>query len=164
MVEVGASVPPPSFTHSTIFVSAPPPQTPDVVVQHQEFLEHHHPLALATEFAEQLPQPATPGHVEPERLGEILLWMRAGVTADVIDQRRRDAAALEIDPVLVGHAVRPPHLAERAPGAARPGPRPAGARRGRRSKPPRCSPATRYARRTSPNARRKRPVRVHDQL
>src|SRR5204863_2946812 len=104
--------------------SAPPPQAAHVVVQHQEFLEHHHALALAAEFTEQLPQAAAPGHVEPERLGEVFLWMCAGVATHEVGERGGDAAPLEIHPVLIRHPVRLAHLAEgaaEAPGAG-PGP------------------------------------------
>src|SRR5690349_10908253 len=50
--------------------------------------------------------------------------MGRGVGADVVGQRRGDAAALEIHPVLVRHAIGFPHLPKRAaePAATGPGP------------------------------------------
>src|SRR5213078_3120956 len=75
--------------------SAPPPETPNVVVQHEELLEHRHPFALPPELREQLAQPSPPGDVEPEGLGKILLRMGGGVGRHVIWQRRGDTATLE---------------------------------------------------------------------
>src|SRR3989442_1279465 len=95
--------------------SAPSPEAPDVVVQHEELLEHRHAFAFPAELGEQLPQPTTSRHVEPERLGEILLRMRRGVRGDVVRERGSDAPALEVDPLRVGDAVRLAHLPERPP-------------------------------------------------
>src|SRR3989442_11070248 len=50
--------------------------------------------------------------------------MRRGIRAHVVGQRRRDAAALEVHPVLVGDPVRFPDLSELAPESTRTGPRP----------------------------------------
>src|SRR5258706_11587956 len=64
--------------------STPSPEAPDVFVQHQGLLKHRHALALAPELGEQLAQSPAPRHVEPERLGEVLLRMRRCVRRDVV--------------------------------------------------------------------------------
>src|SRR5438309_11557933 len=46
--------------------SAPSPEAPDVVVQHQELLEHRHAFAFPAELCEQPASPPTPRHIEPE--------------------------------------------------------------------------------------------------
>src|SRR5947207_4215503 len=100
--------------------SAPPPEASDEIVQHQELLEHRHALALAPELREQLAQPAAPRYVEPERFGEILLGVGRGVGGDVVRQCRGHAAALEIDPLGIRHAIHLAYLPEAAaepPGA-----------------------------------------------
>src|SRR5258708_8632162 len=81
--------------------SAPSPEAPDVIVQHQKLLEHRHALAFAPELGEQLAQPPATRDVEPERLGEILLRVRRGVRSYAILQRGGDAATLEVDPFQV---------------------------------------------------------------
>src|SRR5712691_2212190 len=133
MVEVGEAwwrlrFPPPTFTNldqpPPSFCSFPAPQTADKIVEHQKLLVDAHALPLAAELAEQLAQADEPRHVEPERLGKIFLRMRPGIGADVIGERRRDAATFEVHPVLVHHAVGFTHLAEGTAEAAGARPRP----------------------------------------
>src|SRR6266571_2783335 len=104
--------------------SAPSPEAPDVVVQHQELLEHRHALAFAAELGEQLAQPPATRDVKTERLGEILLRVRRGVRGDVVRQGGGDTATLKVDPLRVGHAVRLAYLPEGPPESPGPGERP----------------------------------------
>src|SRR5206468_10599131 len=74
-------------------LSSPPPQAPDEIPQDEELFEHRHALPLTPELGEQLPQPASPRHVEAERLGEILQWLCRRVCGDVDQQGRGHSAA-----------------------------------------------------------------------
>src|SRR5437667_2722682 len=104
--------------------SAPSPEAPDVVVQHQELLEHRHAFAFAPELREQLAQPPATRDVKPERLSEVLLRVRRGVRGDVVREGGGDAAALEVHPLRVGHAVCLAYLPEGPPESPGPGERP----------------------------------------
>src|SRR5260370_8266711 len=104
--------------------SAPSPEAPDVIVQHQKLLEHRHALAFAPELGEQLAQPPATRDVEPERLGESALRVSRGVRSDVVRERGGDAATLEVDPFRVGHAVRLAYLPEGPSESPGPGERP----------------------------------------
>src|SRR2546426_2743099 len=112
------------FPYTTLFRSLPASETPHKIVEHQKLLVHAHTLPLAAELAEELAQAAASGDVEAERLGKIFLRMRPGIGADVIGERRRNAAAFEVHPVLVRHTVGFAHLAEGTAEAAGARPRP----------------------------------------
>src|SRR2546425_771054 len=102
----------------------PTSQTSYKVVEHEELLVYPHALSLAAELAEQFAEPAAARHVEAERLGKVFLRMRRRIGADVVGERRRNAAPLEVHPVLVRHAVGFAHLAEGTAEAAGARPRP----------------------------------------